>query len=147
MRNNIRNEAMSANYNNNVTEAIDAQAICAPQYGVMGTPPKFDPPPQGKIRRLPNKGRRLAQRRQKIDLRTLRTKDLKMCRNILQAELTLVSNGEMVVTSGVKHAMEARLKLMIAEMTRRNLRDLANGKCALGASFYSKGNEGFRRAA
>ena len=138
MRNTIRTEGMSVNYNNNVTEAIDAQLVIAPQFGIMGTPPKFDPPPQNRGKRSSNRFLR-SNKNQKSIVRQQRTKDLKVCIAILEAELDLVSTGNLLVQPSVKLAMEARLKLMRAEKTNRDLRDLAQGKTAPTTSFYSLG--------
>lgn len=135
---NSRNEGMSINYNNNDTQAIDEQLIMAPQYGIMGTPPKFDPPPQSRGMRKNNRFLRQGKSSQSV-VREQRTKDLKMCIAILEAELALIASGQLTVNANVKQAMDARLQLMRAEKTRRDLRDLANGKTAPTQSFYSLG--------
>ena len=132
-----RTEGM-AMYDNNVTKAIDEQLIVAPQYGIMGTPPKFDPPPQASGKRKNNRFLRRDRSSQSI-VRQQRTKDLKMCIAILEAELALAASGKLEVGSKTQQAMEARLKLMRAEKTRRDLRDLANGKTAPTRSFFSIG--------
>jgi len=133
-----RNEGMKNHYNNSVTKAIDAQLIIAPQYGIMGTPPKFDPPPQSRGRRKNNRFLRQGKSSQSV-VREQRTKDLKMCIAILEAELALATSGKLAVGSATQQEMEARLQMMRAEKTRRDLRDLANGKVAPTRSFYSLG--------
>lgn len=132
-----RNEGIAINYNN-IIQAIDEQPIIAPQYGIMGTPPKFDPPPQSRGRRKNNRFMRQGKSSRSI-VREQRTKDLKMCIAILEAELALISCGQLKMNASAKKAMEARLELMRAEKTRRDLRDLANGKCAPARGFFSLG--------
>lgn len=125
-------------YDNEVTKAIDTQTIIAPQYGIVGMPPKFDPPPQS---RGPRKNRflRNGKKSSTPSVRALRTKDLKMCIAILEAELALVDSGQLGLKPSIVKAMTNRLQLMRAEKTRRDLRDLANGKTPPTRSMYSVG--------
>ena len=130
-------QGMSVNYNNEVTQAIDCQLVFAPQYGIMGTPPKFDPPPQTRGKRRNNRFLR-QDKSAKVLVRSQRTKDLKMCINILEAELTLIDSGKLPMTKKVRDQMETRLQLMRAEKARRDLRDLADGKIT-PTGFFSVG--------
>ena len=52
MRKVISSNGMNDNYKNETTQDIDSQLVFAPQYGIMGTPPKFDPPTQTKRRAI-----------------------------------------------------------------------------------------------
>jgi hypothetical protein len=134
---NAHNEGPHINYNNTVTQDIDAQKIIAPQYGIVGTPPKFDPPPQ---KPRPRKGNGyLRTNRNKASVLRLRTKDLKVCIAILEAELNLAGAGKLPLSANAKSAMEARLGVMRWEKTRRDLRDLAAGKTAPTKKFFSIG--------
>lgn len=146
MRTTTRNEGTAINkYNNAVTEAIDKQHIIAPQYGITSnSPPKGDPPPH-KPRKPKSRMVRTAQRppRQRISGRVvcrMRTKELKLCIEILEAELALVESGQLDVKPTVREAMMSRLTLMRKEKARRDLQDLAKGKVAPTRSFYSIGS-------
>lgn len=135
------NEGTTISYCNEVTRAIDAQPIIAPQYGVMGNPPKYDPPPQGPKSRKSKKRGYLRSRKPSASqlVRRQRTRDLKICISILEMELQLIESGQLEVGAKAKKAMETRLQLMRDEKTRRDLRDLASGKMTPPRSFYAIG--------
>lgn len=124
------------NYDNDVTKAIDAQPVFAPQYGIVGTPPKFDPPIP-KRRKYSDK--RSKERRALALVRRQTTRDIKLCIAILEAELKLAELGQLELRENVLEAMKARLRLFKNEKVRRDLRDLAKGKTAPARSFYSLG--------
>lgn len=124
------------NYDNDVTKAIDAQPVFAPQYGIVGTPPKFDPPTP-KRRKYSDK--RSKERRALALVRRQTTRDIKLCIAILEAELKLAELGQLELRENVLEAMKARLRLFKDEKVRRDLRDLAKGKTAPARSFYSLG--------
>jgi hypothetical protein len=130
------------NYNNNeadndVTRAIDAQIVIAPQYGIPGPLPCVDPP------KSPNNGKRRATHRRKkqprYQVRKERTRDLKLYMAFLRAELALVAIGKLHVNGAIRAAMQERLTIMSDEMVRRDLQDLAGGKLRSGGAFLSLG--------
>lgn len=138
MRKSTRNEGTHINYNNSVTQAIDAQPINAPQYGIIGKPPKFDPTPPKNTRRRHN-NRYLRMNKPYTGVRQQRTKDLKLLIAILEAEIALVASGQLKVSDNVHKAMESRLQVMRAEKGRRDLNDLAKGKITPNVGFFSLG--------
>lgn len=136
MRKSTRNEGTHINYNNSVTQAIDAQPINAPQYGIVGKPPNPTPPKNTRRRR--NRYLRM-NKPSDTGVRQQRTKDLKLLIAILEAELALVASGQLKVSDNVRKAMEARLQAMRAEKIRRDLNDLAKGKITPNVGFFSLG--------
>jgi hypothetical protein len=138
MRKSTRNEGTHINYNNSVTQAIDAQPINAPQYGIVGKPPNDPTPPKNTRRRRNNRYLRM-NKPSDTGVRQQRTKDLKLLIAILEAELALVASGQLKVSDNVRKAMESRLQVMRAEKSRRDLNDLAKGKITPNVGFFSLG--------
>jgi hypothetical protein len=136
----LRTEVTGNNNNytdNDDTRAIDAQLVVAPQYGIVGRPPKFDPPNQPNT--TPPKGKGPKTKPAQYVVRQERTRDLKLHMAILRAELALVVSGKLRVSDSVREAMKARITLMSEEKARRDLRDLAGGKQRSDQSFHSLG--------
>ena len=92
MSNTDRHEDIRNHHNGQAIRAIDPRHVMAPQYGVSKTPPKFNPP--NPLRGKRNK-KRNAKRRALALVRRQRTKDLKICIAILEAELALANSGSL----------------------------------------------------
>ena len=110
---------MNINIDNEITASIDAQLIIAPQYGVMGLAPRIDPSNGGP------KGSKSCHRNTSstYNVQNVRTRDLKITRDILNEEVKCIQEGTLQVSDQVSTAMLARLDLMNQEMVRRDFRD------------------------
>src|ERR1700723_4218215 len=97
---------MNINIDNEITAAIDAQLIIAPQYGVMGRAPRIDPSNGG-----PKGGSKNCHRdtSSTYNVQNVRTRDLKITRDILNEEIRCIQEGQLQVSDQVSTAMLARL--------------------------------------
>ncbi len=139
MRNVVRNEDMGDNnYDNEITRSIDSQDVIAPQYGYVVKHPQLDPTPTSPGTSN-TRYKRNAKRGFRYNVRSIRTKPLKVAMDILRAELALVDSGQQSFHPRVVAAMRSRLALMSTEKARRDLRDLVGGKMQSRGSFYSLG--------
>jgi hypothetical protein len=120
---------MNINIDNEITASIDAQLIIAPQYGVMGLAPRIDPEDGG-----PKNSNKSCQRNTSstYNVQNVRTRDLKMTRDILNEEVKCIREGKLKVSDQVSTAMLARLDLMNQEMVRRDFRDFTARKRKAG---------------
>jgi hypothetical protein len=121
---------MNINIDNEITAAIDAQLIIAPQYGVMGLAPRIDPSNGG-----PKGSKKSCHRNttsSTYNVQNVRTRDLKITRDILNEEVRCIREGKLQVSDRVSTAMLARLDLMNQEMVRRDFRDYTARKRKAG---------------
>jgi hypothetical protein len=138
MAHRVRNEDIRG-YDNSraVTGHIDAQPLIAAHLGIKRPQTQVNFSHQGKPfrkwrRRKPSEGQSL--------VRDLRTRELKVHIELVREEIWDFSRQEAPrKDTGVLHGMQQRLRLMVSEKIRRDLRDVRNGRREWGGGWLSIG--------